>query len=499
MARSDASRAWEATAVLAASAAVQLPGLLIGPSLDAAAFDVVGWRLSQGAPLYAGIWDHKPPGTYLIAWLAQLPGVLDPWVVMWLASVLAVAATGLLVGAVVRRAGLAGMSALIALLITLASGQYLVSLGGGLAEQPATALAGAAVLVAMGQASWQRRMLTGGLLAAGAVVSVQVAPAGAALLVFAASDARPMRSMAAILIGGVSVIVVVVVGLLVTGVGPAARDAFLAYNAAYRGAASSNAASLSVVPWAALALVPLVALAAAGLLALRRWPEARPMAWASTAWIALGAVLLVIQGRFYAHYAIPLIVPLGALAGIGLADIVQLSGKRRSLRLPMAIASSLLLLVAGSASVAGGLQEARTWGAANGRAEAVAAELTHDTVPGSTIWVWGNEPNVYRLSQRAPALRYPYLFPLTTPGYATPALINEQLSRLEAAPPAFVIDAGSLAPGEPGLPPLLIARPTASEGRDLDLLEPLRDFVRERYRLLKVVDGWPIYALNRDS
>ena len=43
-----------------------LPGLLTGPSLDAAVFLDVATHLRAGDTLYVDAWDHKPPGIYLI-------------------------------------------------------------------------------------------------------------------------------------------------------------------------------------------------------------------------------------------------------------------------------------------------------------------------------------------------------------------------------------------------------------------------------------------------
>ena len=58
------------------------------------------------------------------------------------------------------------------------------------------------------------------------------------------------------------------------------------------------------------------------------------------------------------------------------------------------------------------------------------------------------------------------------------------------------MDVGSPLPGAPGFQPLLIAREVASDGRDLDLLDPIRDFVSENYDQLTVTDGWVIYELR---
>ena len=51
-------------------------------------------------------------------------------------------------------------------------------------------------------------------------------------------------------------------------------------------------------------------------------------------WLALALLSFLVQGRFLAHYAIPLAIPLGVLGGLGvdvlLERVVQVD--RRSLR-----------------------------------------------------------------------------------------------------------------------------------------------------------------------
>ena len=134
---------------------------------------------------------------------------------------------------------------------------------------------------------------------------------------------------------------------------------------------------------------------------------------------------------------------------------------------------------------------------ANVRMLAVSQRL-RDLPPG-TVLVWGNEPRLYDLAGRTPATAYAYLYPLTTPGYSTPALIDDVRRELTSHPPAIVIDAGSDGPGQPGFLPLLIDRPVTTDGRDLDLLDPLRAFVADRYDLASTVAGWPIYLLKQGS
>ena len=62
----------------------------------------------------------------------------------------------------------------------------------------------------------------------------------------------------------------------------------------------------------------------------------------------------------------------------------------------------------------------------------------------------------------------------------------------------MVVDAGSDSPGAPGFLPLLIPRPVLTDGRDLDLLDPLRAFVAANYELAATVEGWPVYVLRND-
>jgi hypothetical protein len=38
-----------------------------------------------------------------------------------------------------------------------------------------------------------------------------------------------------------------------------------------------------------------------------------------------------------------------------------------------------------------------------------------------------------------------------------------------------------------------------TDGRNLDLLDPLRAFVAEHYELVATVAGWPVYVLSKDN
>src|SRR4029079_26322 len=112
--------------------------------------------------------------------------------------------------------------------------------------------------------------------------------------------------------------------LWVIGALPAAVDAILFYSGAYRASSGDYGGTLGapVAAWTVLASVFLVAPALFGATSAARAGDARrSVAIASVLWIGASMVLFVVHGRFYAHYALTLAVPLGVLAGLGLGGV----------------------------------------------------------------------------------------------------------------------------------------------------------------------------------
>lgn len=493
-----------AVALLLVSGALLAPGLLVGPSLDAAVFSHIGGRLLDSVVPYVGAWDHKPPGIYLLSAVAQASlGWLGPWTADWLLSIGAGAGLGLAVATVLRRLDVPGWPrAAAAVGATVFASQFLLALGGGLTEAPAALLVALALVLAMGSTSAFGMAGTGALMGAALLVSVQLVPAGAALLFLSLALRAGDRLRTSIALGiGVAIpLALVAAWLAVIGALPAAVDAVISYSTAYRGSSGNYGTILAapVAAWTVLASLFLVTPALLGTFSLARIPPVgRSVAIASVLWIALSLLVFVVQGRFYAHYAIALAVPMGILAGLGLQRMAGSwrraggLGRRALIALPLA-ATLAISLFAGI--VAGAMQLAPIEDE-SARMDAVASRLSQ--LPNGTMLVWGNAPRLYDLAGRVPATRYSYLYPLTTPGYTTDAMIQDVARQLAADPPEVIVDAGSSAPGQPGFLPLLIDRPIATDGRDLDLLDPLRSFVRERYDLAATVAGWPIYVLRR--
>ena len=178
--------------ILLIAAAMLAPGLVVGPSLDAAVFNQVGGHILNGVAPYVGAWDHKPPGIYLISAAVQaVLGWLGPWTADWLLSLGATAGLGVAVAAVLARVGVTGWPrALGAVGVVVLAGHYLLALGGGLTEPVATALVATSMALAMRRPGPAGLTAVGGLLGFSLLVSAQLLP-GAVLVMFLALVMQP--------------------------------------------------------------------------------------------------------------------------------------------------------------------------------------------------------------------------------------------------------------------------------------------------------------------
>ena len=428
-------------------------GLLTGPSPDSAIFTVVGDGIVRGDMPYRDLWDHKPPGVYLVAALAALmPG--SSWGWLWGASVAATVAAGYLLWPLTNR--------WTALLAALGMAVYPAALGGGLTEPFGAVPAVAALLLATrGRYVW-----AGVAVAVALLFSIQYLPELLALAILA-PRAVP-RGIAGALF-------VVAAGAAWLGdTLPAALDALLRYHIAY--GALDRTSDLDNLPGLLLLLLPLT------VLAILRGSGLRRLDLAAAAWLLVGVVLVMIQGRLFAHYAVPLLIPLAILAARG----VRRLGSSRAWALP-----GLVIIYVGWAQAA-----AIAAGDGNLAERGVAVWLQDHARPGDQLLAWGHEADIYLESGLDPAGRFLYLMPLVTPGYSTAAQVDAWVTSLRADPPAFIVDSEAANPYWTGDDFLRPPPPGAAGGRDLDLLDPLRAFVTERYKLAAVVNDREIWALR---
>lgn len=477
-------------ALTAAVAAILLsPGLTMGPTLDAAVFAVAADRIRDGARLYVDVWDHKPPGMFLVNVVLQSvwPGP-DGWTPVWLGSVGSIATAATVLGLAFRR--LPGGPGLVAMLAAVAMAVHPLALGGGQTETVAMVPASLALLIASrarARPGWAAG--SGLLVGIAAVVSFQAAVVAVpcALLAWDLRGGRRLLRVTALVgVGLVLPAIASALWLAWSGLLPAAIDAIVDYNRAYL---VLNRAHPDHSEWAVRWSVPVLAFllipAALGLLAVvvgRRWSAT---SIASIAWLGAGFGTLMVQSRLEPHYLVVLAVPpLVVLASHVLPLVAAPAGFVLRLLASLSIAIGVVV----SALYLSGWDQLIAQGALSDRPseERVAAWVESASQPADTILVWGNAPQIYLWSAREPASRYIYFYPLMTPGYSSTAQARSFLLEIQRSSPKVIVDGGRGA--------VLLLEPAEfdrGDGRDFDALDRVRRWVRDRY-----VDGGTVGDLR---
>jgi arylsulfatase len=261
---------------------------------------------------------------------------------------------------------------------------------------------------------------------------------GAAIGLEALLGAR-LRAGGLAAIGFAGVSLVVLGALASAGALGAYLDATWFHNWAYIGARHSGAAGSDSGLPVALADLPLWLAGGAGLVALAVRDRAAPLrTLALLGATTLGAALLA--GTGYAHYYVPLIVPLSLGAGALASELES--------RLPRPLAVLLIaaVLVAPLARAFDQLVNAeREIDRVLARAPSVRAarnvadHLAAVTAPGEAIAVFGSEPQVYFLAGRPAATRMAILYPLSGGYPHSESLLDELVAGIRAAPPRRIV------------------------------------------------------------
>lgn len=495
-------------AALTALAVIALAPGLLGSSLDAGVYALMGGRMAAGDIPYLDVWDHKPPGLYLINAVGDLiSGSAGSWEVAWVISVGAVVLTGVLLADTLRLVGWRRSAWLAGAACAIELASFPLARGGGLTETLAVLPALIGLRLIGTRQLTTRRALGAGLCAGVATaISLQLVPVVFAMVAIAivrerGLGMRPAPLKVGWVVAGTGLLWAAVVVLLGTaGATPAAALALVRYNAAFAFMGGRDDPVLSQALHGILVLSPLIAGAMLGLFRSLGSPRLRAIAVGALVWIVASAAFIVAQGRMELHYLAPLAVPLALLLPAGLPRWTHdrrlgLVGAGMAASLLVASVSVSFLLI--STETAIGL-EVRSRQA--GRDHAVAAWIDSHVATDGTLFVWGNRPQLYSLTQRTPASQYVYLLPLLTPGFTKQETVSDVVVGWRTEPPAVIVDAGSAVPGAAGMPALLIPRPTVvGDDRDVDLLDPIRAFVRDRYVLATTLEGWPIYQLRASS
>jgi hypothetical protein len=477
-----AAKSRELVGLAALVAVLTMPGLLRGPTLDATVFLTVAQRIAAGATAYRDVWDHKPPGLYLLE--APLIGVLhgiDPWLLGWTLTIVAITGASLASAAIARR--MIGVRAAPSAGILCAIGLSIdpISFGGGHTETFAAASATICLLSAMSNDHRSGRIMSGiamGVACSFSFLGVSVVAPLAWIVFRAASGACPGRSrtasvaILAVALGCGIVVAVVFLVLLTTGAPPFAMDAVVRYNQAYS-ALNRDHLFVSIVQLVESLAARSILIVPA--LALRRHDGlVTPF---TLLWLLGGAGAFVVAARIEPHYLSIVVPPLAIAASASLRRLPSIGA--RSLVGGGAAATSVVLIV--------WLAQASGTGVGS-RGQILGASRWLDSLPAGPIYVWGNEPGLYLYSGRPSAGPYIYAFPLITPGYSNVHQISLLLDQWRDRPPVAVVDASRLTPH------LLIPGSVyIGDGRALDILDPLRAFVATNYQRKETIDGYTVY------
>jgi hypothetical protein len=492
--------------LVAATAALLSPGLVLGPSLDASVFVLAGVRIREGYMPYRDLWDHKPPGAYLLNAFGQvaLPW-LDPWLVSWILTFAVTAAAILIFDNLLRRRLSSILAWLSSLVCLVGIAWYPAAVGGGMTESFALLpLVAALWMTACRPRTWPAAAGAGVLLSIACVMSLQALPPAVVLAVTAttgekgARTARKVARRAVALVAGGAVLPLAILGWLIAGGAlDSALDQLVTYNAAYRGTGTDSSKDLLV---AAMTLGWLILPAGVTVVRMVRAPRAFDRVhWAVLAWVSVSAVYAGYQGRLNFHYLILLAPPLTLLAAQGAQwQWAAIRSQDRAFRIrAIALSGTIACLMVISAAIGGQLAGIMTGHAAETKAEsdATSAWLRTNTPASATVFVWGDDTRIYLSSGRNPYDQFVYQYPLVTPGYWSADRTSALLAKWEAAPPAVIVDG-------PGAVPMLRANPTdfdTSDLRNLDTFGPLRDYVRQHYRFAATFPDHDVYVYGPAS
>ncbi len=193
-----------------------------GPSPDPAVFVLMGVRIRAGAMPYRDLWDHKPPGSYLVnaagqtacrGWIRGSSAGLSRWHRTGIAV--------LLIDRLLRRRVSARMAWFWSAVFGVAVASYPTALGGGYTETFALPALVAALWMLDGRPRSRVAVAaTGALLGVACLLTVQSVPAALAVgaaVVFVRGDARSSVLRLVAFVGGGVVLPILVLAWLAAG------------------------------------------------------------------------------------------------------------------------------------------------------------------------------------------------------------------------------------------------------------------------------------------
>jgi hypothetical protein len=494
-------RAGVAAVVLAAlSFALLIPNHPAGrdPAEDTGVFFYAAQRLLDGGVPYRDIWDHKPPGVYLVdavgLAIARETGV-------WLVQIAFLVVAALLGYRALRRefgdvpAFVGSVAWLLALPRLFLAEQaqtsfvefYALPLQFGALllfsrEIRAPTIVGAVAMGVLGGAALLfKPTLIGVWLAIGAITLVQ-----------RRRDA--LAPLGLIAVGALLPLAIVVAWAAARGVLNEMVDQALAYNRAYAAFAPLGDRVAAVVAGLRLTLPSGLALVAIG-----AWLYAVLARRTSPALILVALISFPLEialatwGRGYHYYFIPWLLPMAILTAFAVSEVQRIVPAR----IRVALAAAVLLMCVQPALLITRL----AMSTGDGQFRSAAGYIAANTRPDDTVLIWGSHAEVLFMADRVSPTRYVYQYAaLATRGYASPARVLELLRDLERARPLLIFDASG---NSFVTPPLDLAGWRAwvspePQYAPLPELERVVEFVMTNYERAgsEPSTGWPMWKLR---
>ena len=423
------------TAVVAV--ALHLPALIRKTALnsDEATMATVARMMSNGARLYSGTVDRKPPGAFLVYRLLEpIFGMWSLTAARWVALAAIVAAAWILALEARRRwTHVVPLAVALLFVVAFAALPAEDSSAVGFELLAILPMVAAFVLGARG------RVLLAGVALGVATLFKQPMLLGALPLTAQCLGltAPWTRRVALLVLSGAACAATIVLGLAPFGLHNA-LSWFAGSGDNYLGGTR-----LSMVAIITLEQIGSIVALTGGLIVLATvaWVKRRPPL-DLTVWVISSVVAASIGFRFVLHYfnqLLPALVLMAAPALVSFAVVRRPWPRFAAVWIAGASAFSMFTLLAADSF--------HTLPNVDNVARAVAER----TKPGDKVFVWGQVPEIYWLSQRDPATRYPHVGFITgitpkrpgVPAYqlSTPSSAETLLSDLAANHPALIIDA----------------------------------------------------------
>jgi hypothetical protein len=466
------------------------------PAEDAGVFFYAAQRLLDGGAPYRDIWDHKPPGVYFIDALGLAIGRESG---VWLVQIAFLIAASLLGHRALRH----GFGATAALVASLA---WLVALPRLFLELGQTSFVeffglplqfGALLLYVSRPLTWPRAIGIGVL--GGAALLLKPTLVGLWIAIGLVTLIRHRRAaptpIAAIAIGGLMPLGIVVAWAAAIGVVNDMVDQAVAYNRAYAAFAPASDRIDAVVSGLRLTLPSGLALVAvvAWLYAIVRRRSDPPLLAVALAAFPL-ELALATWGRGYHYYFIAWLPSMAILAAFTVSEIERLAPRR-------VVMPALALGVIAMSVFPALLVTRLALTTDEGRFSAAAAYVAANSRPSETVLVWGSHAEVLFLAGRRSPTRYVYQYAaLSTRGYATPERIAEFLLDLQRERPVLILDASAESFVTPPLDPAALRAWSSPEPQYalLPELATVVEYIVATYERAgtEPATGWPVWKLK---